>query len=121
MQKRHFIKVKKWKIEAFSLLFPIQKCILMNGFPVWVNMFKTEDPLSSTSIPGISNAAKNAHNKPRKMAWIALTIVGVGLTLFQVETVLEDYLNYPVRTKTSMTNTGKQEFPAVTVCPLVKV
>lgn len=64
------------------------------------------DWFKTTSVAGLSHAS-NAKATWIRMAWIIIFLAGVGVTIYQVEHVVQLYIAYPVTTTVSMTHTSK--------------
>ena len=62
---------------------------------------KKHNYFDDVSIPGIGKARESTAF--RRIFWISLFVLGMALTIFQVQDVLEDYAKYPIKT-----NVGKK-------------
>ena len=52
------------------------------------------------SIPGLTHANERGRSsRTRAVIWIVLSLVGLTLTLYQVQTVFTNYWSYPINTK----------------------
>ena len=59
------------------------------------------------SIPGISHAnQRGGVSTTRKAIWLSFFCLGLGLTAYQVATVLKHYWKYPIRTTVSVLLAG---------------
>lgn len=69
----------------------------------------------NTSIAGLNNAAK-AKSIIRSLIWLSLFTVGLYYTLMGIISVINDYHNYPVVTKTQLQQEKLVNFPAISIC-----
>ncbi len=74
-----------------------------------------------SGIPALGHLTADDSRPWRKALWTGVIILGVGLTVVQVERVLSEYAEYPVTTRVTVNDSAKQKFPAVTICPMAAV
>ena len=69
---------------------------------VWTKEDDERSLWDHTSIPGLTHAKqRSGESKTRRNVWVFLFVVGLCLTLYQVQKVLMEYFKYPVVTKVS--------------------
>ncbi len=61
--------------------------------------------LNETGIDGISHTVKSKSAWEQGI-WFAITLVGLGVTIYQVVMVLRSFFSYPVTTSFSVTHPG---------------
>jgi hypothetical protein len=72
---------------------------------------------SFTSIHGLPYAADYEHSRPwKRIIWVCLVLVCTGVLIYQMESLISDYLQYNVNTAVKTTSPGSLDFPDVTVC-----
>ncbi|XP_059094235.1 uncharacterized protein LOC131889209 [Tigriopus californicus] len=69
----------------------------------------------NTSIAGLNNAMK-AKSIIRSLIWLTLFSVGLYFTLVGIISVVKDYNQYPVVTKTELQQEKLVNFPAISIC-----
>jgi len=70
-----------------------------------------------TSSHGFAHI-KRVNNRPGKMIWLILTLLGIGVAMYHAYKVIEQYTRYDYNTLLDIKFDANITFPAVTICNL---